>query len=60
MVFSSSSETFPFNIYTFADLQVGLSPPLMICKHSSNEFALWSNCPGKNSTANTLSFWSNV
>ena len=55
-IFNSSSEISPDNMYTFAVLAIGfIPPPAIICKHSTNEFAVWSNWPGKNSMANTLS-----
>ena len=54
-IFSSCSFViFPFSIYIFAVFVAGLAPPLIICKHSASEFALWSNPPGRNSTPNTL------
>ena len=55
----SSLLKFPFNTYILAVLAIGLVPDVMICKHSDNEFALWSNCPGKYSIPNTVSFFSN-
>ena len=59
-IFSKSSVLiFPFITYIFALFASGLSPSVNICKHSDSEFALWSNCPGKYSTPNILSFFAN-
>ena len=49
-----SSEIFPSITYVIALLIIGSSFSLRSFTHCSAESALWSNCPGRNSTVNTL------
>ena len=50
---TSSSDSAPCSIYTFALRTSGRSPWLISWMHSLAESARWSNWPGRYSTANT-------
>ena len=53
MAATSSSDSAPSSMYTFALRTSGRSPWLISWMHSLAESARWSNWPGRYSTANT-------